>query len=323
MVSVVIPMYNLEDCVQTCFDALRNQTAFDECEIICVDDGSTDSTGEQLDLLAQDCSQLKVFHQRNQGQSSARNKGVSEATGEWVCFVDGDDLFSPRYLETLINHRRPNSIVCCKLEVVSKYVMPQEAGTGNECHVSRNEAYRRFLLNEIEEGPYCKLYPRKIIEDNPFPVGRQFEDLAAMGRFILNTDGCVLVDKVIYSYVMRPGSTIHPKACSIAKPLDYVRAVNEVEGYSLSSYPELSLEVNYRRFLSYMRMRPILKVVEDDGVKAHSLMDEQISFAKANVKSLVPLAPSKSQRWRMLLFAKCPAVYDVAMSLYDKCLRGR
>lgn len=323
LVSIVIPMYNLEDYVQTCFEALRNQTVFNECEIVCVDDGSTDSTGEKLDSLAQDCPQLKVFHQSNRGQSSARNKGIAEAEGEWICFVDGDDLFCPQYVETLIKYRRPDSIVCCKHEVVSNYVAPRETGTGDEHYISQKEAFRLFLLNEIEEGPYCKLFPRKLMGDNPFPEGRQFEDLAAMGRFILNTDGCVLVDKVIYSYVMRPGSTIHPKACSITKPLDYIRAVDEVEGYSLASYPELALEVNYRRFLSYMRMRPFLKVVEDDGAKASSLMDEQISFAKANVKSLVQLAPSKSQRLRMFLFAKCPAAYDAAMSLYDKCLRGR
>lgn len=323
LVSIVIPMYNLENYVCTCFDALCNQTMFGECEIICVDDGSTDSTGEILDSLARDCSRLRVFHQSNQGQSSARNKGISEARGEWVCFVDGDDLFSPQYVETLIKHRRPNSIVCCRLEVVDDYVVPREAGTGDVHYVSQKEAFRRFLLNEIEEGPYCKLYPRKLMGNNPFPVGRQFEDLAAMGRFILNTDGCIIVDKVIYSYVMRPGSTIHPKACSIAKPLDYIRAVDEVEGYSLATYPELSLEVNYRRFLSYMRMRPFLKAVEDDSVKARSFMDGQISFAKANLKSLVGLAPSKSQRLRMSLFAKWPAVYDVAMGFYDKCLRGR
>lgn len=90
MISVIVPMYNVELYLRKCLDSIVNQT-YKNIEILIIDDGSTDNSGMICDEYAQKDDRIKVFHTENQGLSSARNLGLDEATGDWVGFVDSDD----------------------------------------------------------------------------------------------------------------------------------------------------------------------------------------------------------------------------------------
>ena len=90
-VSVIIPVYNVEKYLQKCLDSVINQT-YKNLEIICVDDGSPDNSGGILDAYAQNDSRIIVIHQENAGVSAARNRGLDAATGEYIAFVDSDDV---------------------------------------------------------------------------------------------------------------------------------------------------------------------------------------------------------------------------------------
>lgn len=101
-VSVVIPVYNVEKYLQECLDSVLNQTLAD-IEIICVDDGSTDKSGKILDEYEQIDDRVRVIHQENAGVSAARNRGIDEARGEYVKFVDSDDALDLRACEICYN----------------------------------------------------------------------------------------------------------------------------------------------------------------------------------------------------------------------------
>ena len=90
LVSVIVPVYNILDCLERCVDSLLAQT-YKEIEILLVDDGSTDGTGTLCDQLAEKDSRIRVFHKENGGSSSARNVGIQQARGEYLGFVDSDD----------------------------------------------------------------------------------------------------------------------------------------------------------------------------------------------------------------------------------------
>lgn len=101
--SVIIPVYNVEDCLRQCLDSLRSQ-AFSDWEAICVDDGSTDGSCRLLDEIAAADVRFKVVHQENRGTLVARKEAVARASGEWCLFLDPDDWLSPSALETLCPH---------------------------------------------------------------------------------------------------------------------------------------------------------------------------------------------------------------------------
>ena len=103
-VSIVIPVYNVENYLQYSVGSLRKQT-YENIEIILVDDGSTDSSGEICDQYAREDDRIKVFHIENGGQSRARNIGVKEASSDWIMFLDSDDYYDLRAVEYLVDLR--------------------------------------------------------------------------------------------------------------------------------------------------------------------------------------------------------------------------
>lgn len=113
LISVIVPVYNCSDYIEECCAVLMGQS-YANIEIILVDDGSKDGSGEKCDRLASKDQRIRVFHQLNGGASSARNRGLDEAKGEWITFVDADDSVNEDYLETMYDLVSPNidSVVC-------------------------------------------------------------------------------------------------------------------------------------------------------------------------------------------------------------------
>lgn len=101
LVSVIIPAYNIEDYIGRCLDSVLSQT-YKNLEIIVIDDGSSDRTGEILDDYEKKNHRMKVIHKENGGVSSARNIGIDRANGDYIGFVDGDDWVNPKLFETLV-----------------------------------------------------------------------------------------------------------------------------------------------------------------------------------------------------------------------------
>ena len=99
MISVIVPIYNVEKYLPRCLDSLINQT-YADVEFILIDDGSTDSSGKIADSYKDRAPRFKVFHTENHGLSAARNYGIEHSKGEWLMFVDSDDWVSPSFCET-------------------------------------------------------------------------------------------------------------------------------------------------------------------------------------------------------------------------------
>ena len=121
LVSIIVPVYQVVDYVGVCVESLLRQT-YKNLEILLVDDGSTDGSGEICDEYANRDNRIRVIHQENQGLSAARNTGLDQALGEYVAFVDSDDAVLPDFIETLYDlaDRYQADIVACAYERVKK-----------------------------------------------------------------------------------------------------------------------------------------------------------------------------------------------------------
>ena len=182
MVSVVVPIYNIEKCLWQCVESIVSQT-YADLQIILVDDGSTDSSGNICDEYAAKDGRIVVIHKANGGLSDARNAGVAVANGEYVFFVDGDDWLHSNAISEAVDYSQNND--CNVVQISHWYAFTDSLGyekryvrmTQKPFYLSREEAMRQLLLNDyLKNFAWGKLYRTEMVKNQPFPVGKFFED---------------------------------------------------------------------------------------------------------------------------------------------------
>lgn len=178
MISVIVPIYNVEKYLEECLDSIKNQT-YSNIEVILVNDGSTDKSKEICDRYCEDDSRFKLINQANQGQSVARNNGVAASTGEFIAFVDSDDIIRQDYLEVLMRYMSED------VDIVESKFTVQKKGFFNENYKEINvvfegdskEAVKAVPKHVLSVNPVTKLYRRSIVEAVPYLEGYIFEDI--------------------------------------------------------------------------------------------------------------------------------------------------
>ncbi|MGP5029609.1 glycosyltransferase family 2 protein [Corynebacterium casei] len=211
LVSVIVPVYNVAEFVDSCLKSLLGQT-YKDIEIVVVDDGSTDNTPEVCSEMSRRDPRIRVINQSNRGVSAARNKGVSEARGEYVCFVDGDDIAHPKMVERLVRSLESAhaDVACAGYErFTSHYVpvdLPHESAS---CTFSAQAACSELLYQRIPNGPWAKLFPRVVLADVPFLESlRLGEDLLMNFDVFSRSAQVVVLEEPLYGYRQREGSTM-------------------------------------------------------------------------------------------------------------------
>jgi glycosyltransferase involved in cell wall biosynthesis len=209
-VSVVVPVYNVRAHLDRCVKSVLGQT-FRDFEVILVDDGSTDGSGERCDEWALRDSRIRVFHQSNAGQAVARNRAVAQCAGTWVAFVDADDFVAPEYVEYLIRLVQDHGadLSSCALQETDIDRLPPPSAD-KVAVWEPSEACIHLLRGEgLMDGPVCKLFRRSALLACPFPEGRVYEDTAVMGRLVYSSARVAVGARVLYGYFRHPGSTTH------------------------------------------------------------------------------------------------------------------
>lgn len=221
-ISLIIPVYNKEDFVVRCIDSLINQT-YEDIEIIAIDDGSTDDSLKILNELEKKDQRMKVFHQDNAGVSAARNRGLLEATGDYVYFIDGDDYLIKDACEKMIKATNNGiyDMVICKYQIensngrvnVPVEINKQEWDTGTEKAVI--DFY--YTGRKIGTGIANKMFSMKIIRENnlQFPKLKIGEDAIFIIEFLKKSNRWYFINDVLYSYCMNNNSVMHTVDISI------------------------------------------------------------------------------------------------------------
>lgn len=210
LISVIVPIYNVEKYLCECIDSICAQT-YQNLEIILVDDGSADSCPDLCDSYALRDSRIKVIHQTNKGLSAARNKGYEVSNGKYIAFVDSDDIIAHSYIETLhklITQSSAQIAVCAYTQTLnerntkntSDYMLTSERML-HEWHGKRKS---------IETVAWNKLYSRQVFEAfqdyKIFPEGKTHEDIYTSHLFINNAKTIAITTKKLYYYRKRDKS---------------------------------------------------------------------------------------------------------------------
>lgn len=205
-ISVIVPVYKVENYLARCVSSLCHQT-FTNLEIILVDDGSPDNSGKMCDQFALEDSRIRVIHKENGGLSDARNAGIEQATGEYIAFLDSDDWCDPTTLEVLYGlceHNNAEIAECSYRNIYSDQIHAETSCTGAVMEFTPVQAIESNL-----DWKYCKpvawnkLYRRDIVGDIRYPVGKLHEDEFTTHLFYLAAKKIMYIDIALISYERR------------------------------------------------------------------------------------------------------------------------
>ena len=209
LISIVVPIYNVENYLRQCLDSIQNQT-YKKFECIMVNDGSTDSSQQIAEEYLED-SRFKLINQSNKGLSGARNTGISHIREEstFISFVDSDDYIYPDFLETLIEHIEDDVDI---IEGMIEY-FNDEIKVDNFFHnfekqilTTKDDKLGKLALNELRVSVFPKLFRKSLLTEDFFPKGWIFEDLAVVPELVSGSKKWIKLPKVIYGYRIRPNS---------------------------------------------------------------------------------------------------------------------
>ena len=210
MISIIVPVYNVEKYLEECLESIQHQT-YTDIEVILVNDGSTDGSKEICERYCEQDSRFHLINQANQGQSVARNNGVTASTGEFITFVDSDDVVSAKYLENLYAYMTEViDLIECEYRVtrtvfdtLKELDNPQIIFEGNS-----EEAVIKCCNYGLSYSPVCRLYRRKLLEDFPFITGIIYKDVYHGVGILKFIRKMVKIDYVGYYYREYSGSTM-------------------------------------------------------------------------------------------------------------------
>lgn len=208
MISVIVPVYNVEEYLEECLESIQYQT-YTDIEVILVNDGSTDSSKEICERFCQADSRFRLINQENKGQSAERNRGVKESIGEYLMFVDSDDVINKNVLEVLLPYMKTNvDIVECRMTRNKEEFYLNKISTivfeGN----AKEAILNCIEFKEVKFCPVTKLYTREIVEKIPFLEGYIYEDVFTGINYLKHIRKIVVIDYIGYYYRVHANSTM-------------------------------------------------------------------------------------------------------------------
>lgn len=237
-VSIIVPVYNVEKYLEKCLESIIMQSYYN-LEILIIDDGSTDNSLNICYRYRDMDQRVYVIHKKNGGLSDARNVGIKNSTGKYICFVDSDDYIEKEYVKRMYQQIEENTAdICCCGKIIESTKKSFCVNAGTDFVVNSKEALKYYLLkNEIDNSAVDKLYRKELFEEIKFPVGRYYEDIGTIYKVFLKADKIVHIKDPLYHYVMRKGSISHEDYSN--RQLDSLYMTKEAVICIENTYPEL------------------------------------------------------------------------------------
>lgn len=209
--SIIIPVYNSEIYLEKCIQSLINQT-MKELEFIFVNDGSTDKSVDILKKYQKKDKRIKILDKENGGQGSARNLGLSIATGEYIAFLDSDDYIKENMYETLYKRAKKDDLDI----VICNYYLTYPDKIVEAKNNITNQSEKKITRNEyitLSPSPWNKIIKREYLENQnfKFPEGIIYEDFASIPILALGNPKIIYINKCLYYYVQSNSSTTRNK----------------------------------------------------------------------------------------------------------------
>lgn len=300
MVSIIVPVYQAKCFLQNTVDSVRQQSCTD-WELILVDDGSTDSSGELCDRLAEEDSRIIVVHKENGGVSSARNAGLDLAKGEWVMFLDSDDLLLPDCLKTMLSASDGMDLVSAGYMKTTgkKHSIVDKKATFDD--ISDTIAYiGQFYSGAFYNTVWAKLFRREHIHVG-FPVGIQWgEDILFNLNNMKHCHGICILPECVYLYRVDERQTLSTSVCENAVDIR-IRVFRAFQS-CLGNDPRV-LKIAVRDFVGNM-INQCIRLIRNKKYTLHDRITLLKKWAAYEVwcSGEIDFSLIENRRWRMVLW---------------------
>lgn len=280
MVSIIVPIYNVECYLEKCLESIIRQT-YKDIEIILVDDGSRDSSGIIAESFERKDKRVIFLQKENGGLSDARNYGLDHAKGDYVSFVDSDDWIDETMIEKMMSKAQETcaDIVCCDMAYVDDEGNHRFSSGGEfeTCHIIDHPE-----MLSINNSACNKLYKRDLFENVRFPKGLWYEDIGTIPKLIFLSNIIAKVDEPLYFYYQRSGSISHTKN---EKVFDIYACLEDV-------YSFIDTRTNDVRFLREINKMLIIDGVELTTLRIKDYSEDREIFLKKNMDLIERIYPN-------------------------------
>lgn len=245
LISVIVPIYNVASYLPQCIESLQQQS-YSPLEIILIDDGSTDNSGDIAERYAKKDQRINVFHKDNGGLSDARNYGIRRANGDYFIFVDSDDYVSSEYVYHLYRLLSSTHALIAATGIVSFIDgnTIRNKKTSMQKHnamptvFSVQEALENMLyIRRVAPNAFAKIYDKRLFNEIMFPVGKLYEDIATIAKLIDKAGAFACTSEADYYYRIRDNS-IRTSSFSL-RNLDLLDQLDVVRRLVESKYPAI------------------------------------------------------------------------------------
>lgn len=276
LISVVVPIYNVEKYLKTCIDSILCQS-YKKLEIILCNDGSTDSCPQICDEYAKIDSRIKVIHKKNGGLSDARNAGIEVAKGKYIIFIDSDDFINRDMIfylySSLIENRA--DMACCQRQEVDEM---GHALQNNHIYKSfiiddNRKCMKEFLKNpQMDTVAWGKIYRTSMFKDVRYPVGKYHEDVFTTYKIVAQCERIFVGEKKYYCYRIRTASIMTSSFSK--KHMDSIKGNEERAIFIKQRYPELQKLANAG--IIYAVNHCVLRLAQCENVDDESMETDKI-----------------------------------------------
>lgn len=285
LISIIVPVYNVEKYLNECLESIVNQT-YENLEIILVDDGSSDNSGKICDEFALKDSRIKVIHKKNGGLSSARNSGIDIANGEYLSFIDSDDMVDRNFILTLFSLIQKSSLELSSVGFKAFFKsenLDELPDKSYEKIISDEEYFKNiFIGNDDFRCASCKfLFHKSLFENSRFPVGELYEDVAIFGEIMVRAKKVIMSDERLYFYRMRDGSIVHSFS---PRHFDFLKQAEILVSIATNKYPNLTPITKY--YLSSVRMAISFDILKSNSLEFDSFLKKSTKFIRENFTSV-------------------------------------
>lgn len=273
LVSIIVPIYNIEEYLPRCIESIRNQS-YSNLELILVDDGSTDGSGLICDKYAKEDKRIRVIHKENGGSSSARNAGIRQAKGEYLGFVDSDDYIERYMYEKMIV--AIDEYPCNIVQVARDEIDEQGNLMQDICEMPKDtirysaEEFLKELLLHKGDCSFCtKLLKRDLFLDKQFPEGVLNEDFHLLVKMLNEGESVVSLPYCGYHVFYRIGSNTRKKDKNefsrvYGDNVDNADMVYKLVKESFTSLEKIAIRFGLFQRLDYLLHIPIVQMTREN-----------------------------------------------------------
>lgn len=321
MISIIIPLYKVEMYIKNCLLSLEKQS-FKEFEVIIVNDGTPDKSAKIVEEYIESSSiNIKLINQENQGVSVARNNGIKYSSGEYLCFIDSDDMLDTEYLATMYHEISEHDTGICICQ--NRQIKDDENriftfnGAYNSQELTKTQILEKLLYGEVSAGIWALMCKRSVLGSNRFAENFKYsEDLEMVWRLAASCNKTILIDAPLYCYRIRNGSAM---TVMDDRRLDGLRLFENLSDFIKENAAEF-----YPQYEKYGVARWMWSSVWQEAVAADSYEDFCKNITKYNPdKYFAKLSDYKNSKVRIsaFLYLHFKKVYYFAVKQYKKGYR--